>query len=114
MEQGSLPLGPTPTGRELRDAGIAKVESHNVEWKDRAYARVRSLRFVGGVGVELTGEDIKKYLRADGFEEPQHHNGWSALIRRCVVTGLLADTGRTAHATLPGAHARRLPIWKFT
>jgi hypothetical protein len=93
-------------GRAARDDGIAQTTENNASWHDRALVILEPLR---GSHREMTGEDIRVYLIANGLEAPDSPHAYGALVK----SGLLWDTGRQRQMAQVKSHARRTPIWKF-
>jgi hypothetical protein len=104
MEQSNL-----FEARQARDAGMQRVISHNLPWKDEA---LRFARVFLHTGEELTGEAIRLRLRNAGCPTPTHHNAWGPFIKSLVVSGMLIDTLRTGWMTTKKSHAARTPLWR--
>jgi len=99
------------TGEQLRDAGIALVDSNNYDWKEAARKLLPILLWRGQL---VTGEDIKLRLRAAGMPEPKSPSAWSSLIAYAVNHNYLVDSGKSKRCSLPSAHSRRTAIWRVS
>lgn len=98
---------------EARDAGIAQVSESHASWMDDARDGVRWLRRHGMLPDEVTGEDIRIALLAEGMPAPKRPHAWGALMRTLATSGVLADTGRSRNMRDERSHARRTPVWRF-
>lgn len=96
--------------RAERDIGIARVALRNDEWMDRALTFLPAMK---REQTEVTGEDMRIWLRAHGLDEPTKPNAWGALTRTAVTLGIIADTGRVSQMKAKRSHARRTPVWRF-
>jgi len=98
-----------PTGRQLRNAGMAKVTLHNSAWAADATKLIEMEFQFLVVQSMFTGEDLHQWLEDAGLEAPDHPNAWSAVIgaqlRRWLKDGTIVQAGAiTAHR--PEAHGR--------
>lgn len=104
-----LSIFKTATGRQLRDAGMARVTFHNSAWAGKATKAIEHEFQFLVVNSLFTGEDLHQWLEDGGLEEPEHPNAWSATIgaqlRRWLKDGTIVQAGAiTAHR--PEAHGR--------
>lgn len=97
------------TGRQLRDAGMARVTFHNSAWAGKATkAMEHEFQFLVPTSL-FTGEDLHKWLEDGGLEEPDHPNAWSSVIgsqlRRWLKDGTIVPAG-AINAHRQEAHSR--------
>ncbi len=88
--------------KELADAGIQSVGTHNASFVDimRAEAR-RIARAVGSV----TSDDLRRYAKAHDLK-PNHPNAWGAIFRGAEWKMV----GRMK-SKLMSNHAREIKVW---
>lgn len=92
-----------PTGRSLRDEGMALVDEHESEaWKDRARAMVRKLVTPGWVGL---AEEIRFRLLDAGLDRPHSPNCWGSLTMWLIRNGYLEPLDQHRHPSDPKSHA---------
>ena len=96
--------------RKNRDLGMASTITSNAIWHDQALAMLQPLR---GSKREVTGEDVRAWLVANGIDQPQTPHAYGALISHMVRIKMLEDTGRVSRMSLVRSHARRTPVWRF-
>jgi len=96
-------------GDGLRSAGMALVDSSNIDWRESAKYMIRSVNWSGH---HLTGEDIKMRLRSLGIGDPKNPNAWGSLIYWASSQGIIKDSGMLRKSKLPSAHARRAIVWE--
>lgn len=104
-----LSIFKTATGRQLRDAGMRRVTTHNSQWAAKAQKLIDQ-EFALLVPTSLfTGEDIHQWLDDAGLEQPEHPNAWAAVIgancRRWLKDGSIEQAGAIS-ASRPEAHSR--------
>lgn len=103
-------------GRELRDEGMRRVEGSQAEqWRER-YRRIANTFIFDTVrGDVFTGEALRLFALAQGLDQPNHPNAWSAvggsIIRHWLKTGAIVDAG-LSQARDPRSHARRYPLYR--
>ena len=104
-----------PSGKDLRDHGMALVESNALAWGDDIRAAsefwFRNLE----PGHRFTSEMLRHYLtEVRGLSEPHHHNAWSAvlgsLLRRWVKNRKIVNEGFIT-SNVPSSHARAIRIY---
>jgi hypothetical protein len=96
--------------RAQRDVGIARVTDTNSKWMDSALSMLPAMRRTHD---DVTGEDIRVWLIANGLTPPTKPNAWGALTRMAMKRGIICDTGRVRHMRETASHARRTPIWRL-
>jgi hypothetical protein len=106
------------TGKQLRDAAIARALSPQDEWIER-YTEILLDWFEGRPdGYRFTGEKLRIAAREKGLGEPRHFNRWSAAARPLINGWLnerkLAITGRFVQAKMPATHAHALREYEKT
>lgn len=108
----------TKSGKQLRDAGIARALSPDDEWI-AGYNQIVTDWFASRPdGYRFTGEQLRIAARACGLGEPRHFNRWSAAARSLINAWLeekkLAITGRFVQAEMPATHAHALREYEKT
>jgi len=98
------PVG-RPSGKELKQKGIAKVVQ-----RFPAYAEeVRNaIRFVADTREVFTADDVRARLTAEPFSP----NLIGASFNTLAKAGEIELAGGFIHSTRPIAHGRLLPIWR--
>ena len=98
----------SPSGAELRDAGVAAAQRAQDKadpvWKELAYA---ALLRVAERQAWVHRDDVA----AECGLSPHHANAWGAVWLKAVKAGVLVDKGRSRRTTDPGKHAHRYPLW---
>lgn len=103
-----------PTGRQLRDAGIAGAAFHAdavvPSWSDKAYDLFVAL---AGQGVEFTTEKVR-LLCAEMklLPEPPDNRAWGAVAMRARKAGVIEHSGRYTPSTDPKCHHRPVAVWR--
>lgn len=87
-----------------QETGITQVLENNVDWRDKAFAGVRSLP-VHWTG---TGEDIRIDVVKD---QPKTPHAWGGLINRAIKAGILRKTGEYRPMTAVRSHGRQTPVY---
>jgi len=95
----------TESAKTLRDEGINKVMSHNLDWKRQAMFEMMKLK-----DCEVTGESIRLFLEKRGIV-PDHPNAWGGFIRGLVKAKRLFHTGRYTRTISAQSHARETRIY---
>jgi hypothetical protein len=97
------------TATALRDEGIARVERGSPKWTHEARERARTLLARPWEGL---GEDLRLALLYQGLPQPHHPNCWGALIKWCVVNGLLVATGDVLNTNDAPSHASYTKVYR--
>lgn len=97
-------------GVQARDRGMKQVTDNNRRWHDIALDKLWRL---SGSNREMTAEEMRAWLRANGLADPSHPNAWGALTGHAVKMGLIEDTGKVTQARDKKSHACRVPVWRF-
>lgn len=100
------------SGKQLRDAAIARVLTPEEGWLDRYRAILRNWFDGRSDGFRFSGETLRTVAQNQGLEEPHHFNAWSggasSLIRGWLKEKKIMITGRYVLATSPKTHAHAL------
>jgi len=103
-----LAFSPSPSGAELRDAGVAAAQRAQDKadpvWKELAYA---ALLRVAERQAWVHRDDVA----AECGLSPHHANAWGAVWLKAVKQGVLVDKGRSRRTTDPGKHAHKYTLW---
>ena len=97
------------TGKQLRDAGMRLVISHNPSWAQRYHAAFRRLP----LGWEGIGEKLRFRLTPI-IGLPKHHNAWGSMIGVLIKRGALVETGEQEHMVSAKGHAKKSPVLRKT
>jgi hypothetical protein len=97
--------------RAARDEGIRLSRKKNSEWLVKALHMLRGMKHEHS---EVTGEEMRVWLLANGLPAPSTPHAWGMLTRTAMKGGMLLDTGRQKQMWTEKSHARRTPIWRFT
>ena len=89
-------------GRDLRDAGIARVSIGREEWI--AKARCTAIAIARRAG-QVTINDVRKFIE---LPDDYHPNTWGAVLR-----GDAFEPIGFCQATHPSAHARVVRVYKL-
>ncbi len=89
-------------GRDLRDAGIARVSIGREEWI--AKARSTAVEIAQRAG-QVTINDVRKFIE---LPDDYHPNTWGAVLR-----GDAFEPIGFCQATHPSAHARVVRVYKL-
>jgi hypothetical protein len=89
-------------GRDLRDAGIARVSIGREEWI--AKARSTAIAIARRAG-QVTINDVRKFIE---LPDDYHPNTWGAVLR-----GDAFEPIGFCQATHPSAHARVVRVYKL-
>lgn len=92
------------TGQQLKDAGIASVETHSAEWQDHAAEVIADLAWSGR---QFSTDDFHarlKYL-------PHHPNAIGAAFRRAQKSGVIRRVG-WQQSERAAAHARVIAVYQ--
>lgn len=89
-------------GRDLRDAGIARVSIGREEWI--AKARGTAIAIAQRAG-QVTINDVRKFIE---LPDDYHPNTWGAVLR-----GDAFEPIGFCQATHPSAHARVVRVYKL-
>lgn len=89
-------------GRDLRDAGIARVSIGREEWI--AKARSTAVEIARRAG-QVTINDVRKFIE---LPDDYHPNTWGAVLR-----GDAFEPIGFCQATHPSAHARVVRVYKL-
>lgn len=96
---------PAPTGEQLRDLALARVQSAApAGWMDAALAAIQSLR---GIRREITTDDLWELLPT-----PPEPRLMGAAVRQAALSGLLRKTDRVRPSVRPECHRRPVAIWE--
>lgn len=105
---------PDPTTQRVANEvgkrrGMDRVESHNVEWRNRALTKMRDLCIAVGPGAYVSNNDVKALM---GDDQPDHPNAWGPLWRAAAARGLVEMTDHTIKSTTAAANASRMQVWR--
>ncbi len=89
-------------GRDLRDAGIARVSIGREEWIAKARSTAVAIARRAG---QVTINDVRKFIE---LPDDYHPNTWGAVLR-----GDAFEPIGFCQATHPSAHARVVRIYKL-
>jgi hypothetical protein len=89
-------------GRDLRDAGIARVSIGREEWIAKARSTAVAIAQRAG---QVTINDVRKFIE---LPDDYHHNTWGAVLR-----GDAFEPIGFCQATHPSAHARVVRVYKL-
>jgi hypothetical protein len=104
--QGDL-LNPTPTGSELRNAGIAKVdEAVSTAWKRKADSAIEELSYTRE---DFTADEV----RAVAGAPPGHPNAMGARFAYAARLGIIARVGYRP-SDRADRHRNPVAIWRGT
>jgi hypothetical protein len=95
-----------PTGEQLRDNGMAAVESATPDdWKDRADSVIRAC---AASGRDFTAEDVRTWAG-----DPPRPNAIGARFMAALKSRIIERTG-WVRAKRAEAHARAIPVYRGT
>lgn len=89
-------------GRDLRDAGIARVSIGREEWIAKARGTAVAIAQRAG---QVTINDVRKFIE---LPDDYHPNTWGAVLR-----GDAFEPIGFCQATHPSAHARVVRVYKL-
>jgi hypothetical protein len=89
-------------GRDLRDAGIARVSIGREEWIAKARSTAVAIAQRAG---QVTINDVRKFIE---LPDEYHPNTWGAVLR-----GDAFEPIGFCQATHPSAHARVVRVYKL-
>lgn len=89
-------------GRQLRDQGMQRVQSHNQAWLE--VARAVAGRIAARQGVVCT-DDVREQLDV----KPDHPNAWGAVFK----SPEFEPTGRFVQSRTPSRHASVQRQWRL-
>lgn len=89
-------------GRDLRDAGIARVSIGREDWIAKARSLAVSIAKRSG---QVTINDVRQFI---DLPDDFHHNTWGAVLR-----GDAFEPIGYCQATHPSAHARVVRVYKL-
>lgn len=89
-------------GRDLRDAGIARVSIGREEWIAKARSTAVAIARRAG---QVTINDVRKFIE---LPDDYHPNTWGAVLR-----GDAFEPIGFCQATHPSAHARVIRVYKL-
>ncbi len=89
-------------GRDLRDAGIARVSIGREEWIAKARSTAVGIARRAG---QVTINDVRKFIE---LPDDYHPNTWGAVLR-----GDAFEPIGFCQATHPSAHARVVRVYKL-
>ena len=89
-------------GRDLRDAGIARVSIGREEWIAKARSTAVAIAQRAG---QVTNNDVRKFIE---LPDDYHPNTWGAVLR-----GDAFEPIGFCQATHPSAHARVVRVYKL-
>ncbi len=89
-------------GRDLRDAGIARVSIGREEWIAKARGTAVAIARRAG---QVTINDVRKFIE---LPDDYHPNTWGAVLR-----GDAFEPIGFCQATHPSAHARVVRVYKL-
>jgi hypothetical protein len=89
-------------GRDLRDAGIARVSIGREEWIAKARSTAVAIAQRAG---QVTINDVRKFIE---LPDDYHPNTWGAVLR-----GDAFEPIGFCQATHPSAHARVVRVYKL-
>jgi hypothetical protein len=89
-------------GRDLRDAGIARVSIGREEWIAKARSTAVAIARRAG---QVTINDVRKFIE---LPDDYHPNTWGAVLR-----GDAFEPIGFCQATHPSAHARVVRVYKL-
>lgn len=96
------------TAANLRDEGIARVLSNNIEWKARYKKAVAKLPLG-----EYTGEDVRLAVRKK-IGEPSNPNAWGGAFNGMVRGAMPMFVGTKVYRAMTSdrSHARATRVYK--
>ena len=89
-------------GRDLRDAGVARVSIGREEWIAKARSTAVAIAQRAG---QVTINDVRKFIE---LPDDYHPNTWGAVLR-----GDAFEPIGFCQATHPSAHARVVRVYKL-
>jgi hypothetical protein len=89
-------------GRDLRDAGIARVSIGREEWIAKARSTAVAIAQRAG---QVTINDVRKFIE---LPDDYHPNTWGAVLRSDAFEPI-----GFCQATHPSAHARVVRVYKL-
>lgn len=95
--------------RQARDEGIAKVLSHNEQWKRDVREFIEMLPFAW----KGSSEDIRRLWGECGGANPNHPNAWGGVMGAMQRNGYLDAIGFT-QCKAKQSHARKCPLYQRT
>jgi hypothetical protein len=108
--------GQQRSGRQIKQAAIAKVLSHSAErWRESYKAAVAQWFAELGGGATFTGEDLRLAALRSGMEHPHHCNAWGGMSTGTISAWLrdeLIVVDGHAQAADPKARARLYPRYR--
>jgi hypothetical protein len=92
------------SGRQLKEHGMSRVESHNSHFMAEARKVARSFALSGG---EVTIEEVRRYLEERGIA-PRHPNAWGTVFKGAewICTGFKPSG-------ISSARGRMIRYWKL-
>jgi len=98
------PVG-RPSGKELKQKGIAKVVQRFPAYVEEVR---NAIRFAADTREQFTADDVRARLTT----EPPSPNLIGATFSAVVKAGEIELAGGFTRSTRPAAHGRLLPIWR--
>ena len=109
MSLPPVPFVAPPSGKQQRDAGIAKVLKTEQQWQEAALRLLEAY----AIGVDsFTVEDFRAWALHRLYQQPHHSNAWGALVRTAALRRIIVKTGVYVQATDPAARARIVALWR--
>jgi hypothetical protein len=102
-------------GQELKEAGIALVESNNTdfirEMRSCAVDLYHRCYNYGFLAVETTTDDLREFADILGIK-PNSPNAWGAIFKKAPDGYRFINTGRRKASTYPSNHGRQITIFR--
>ena len=103
-------------GQELKEAGIALVESNNTEFIEKMR---RFVVYAASVAIPALGLDddlictdlCRGYAEGKGIK-PNSPNAWGAIFKKAPDGYIFINTGRRKPSTYPSNHGRQISIFR--
>lgn len=102
-------------GQELKEAGIALVESNNTDFirEMRSYAvhLYKNITHMTFRPVDVCTDNLREYADSMGFR-PNSPNAWGAIFKKAPDGYRFINTGRRKPSTYPSNHGRQITIFR--
>lgn len=114
-QSGSFDFGKGPTGRELRDRGIARAVGRTriiaPEWREAA--RAAAIQIVGEhpVGHEFRTETVREEAERRGCPQPSTPRAWASIALWLAHVGAWEKV-RVESCVNPRAHMSYVTVWR--
>jgi hypothetical protein len=112
---GSFNFGKGPTGRELRDRGIARAVARTAviapEWRDAARAAATKIIGEWPVGHEFRTETVREEAEKRGCGKPSTPRAWASIALWLAHVGV-SEKVRVEPCVNPRAHMSYVTVWR--